>query len=197
MQLDEWQRGGLASTTAVIRSSIATTVRGPALLCIHGFPTASWDWHKLWPALTARFRVIAAGHDRLRPLGQAAPTTTTRSATRPRCTKRCWPRSASATVHILAHDYGDTVAQELLARHDERARRGHGGRGDPLGVLSQRRPVPRIASRPTGAEAPALAARPPARPAHVGARFPRAASRRSSARARSRRDAGAGDGLGS
>ncbi len=28
---------------------------------------------------------------------------------------------------MLAHDYGDTVAQELLARHDERARRGEAG----------------------------------------------------------------------
>ncbi|MGL1585796.1 hypothetical protein ACSTHB_23480, partial [Vibrio parahaemolyticus] len=26
--------------------------------------------------------------------------------------------------HLLAHDYGDTVAQELIARHEERAARG-------------------------------------------------------------------------
>ena len=27
----------------------------PALLLIHGFPTSSWDWHKLWPGLAAKF----------------------------------------------------------------------------------------------------------------------------------------------
>ena len=27
-------------------------------------------------------------------------------------------------VHVLAHDYGDTVGQELLARHNERAKAG-------------------------------------------------------------------------
>lgn len=29
------------------------------LLLIHGFPTASWDWYKVWDALTARFHVLA------------------------------------------------------------------------------------------------------------------------------------------
>ncbi|MGH8481349.1 MAG: alpha/beta fold hydrolase, partial [Nevskiaceae bacterium] len=32
-----------------------------ALLLIHGFPTSSWDWHRVWDALGAKFpRVIAA-----------------------------------------------------------------------------------------------------------------------------------------
>jgi pimeloyl-ACP methyl ester carboxylesterase len=31
--------------------------------------------------------------------------------------------------HVLAHDYGDTVAQELLARHNDRARAGASGVG--------------------------------------------------------------------
>ena len=26
--------------------------RGEALICIHGYPTASWDWHRIWPDLT-------------------------------------------------------------------------------------------------------------------------------------------------
>jgi pimeloyl-ACP methyl ester carboxylesterase len=30
-----------------------------ALVLIHGFPTASWDFAKIWPALTTRFRAIA------------------------------------------------------------------------------------------------------------------------------------------
>ena len=32
---------------------------GEHLLLLHGFPTASWDWHLLWPEVTKRFHVIA------------------------------------------------------------------------------------------------------------------------------------------
>lgn len=35
-------------------------------------------------------------------------------------------------VHVLAHDYGVSVAQELLARHQERIRNGD----DALRILS-------------------------------------------------------------
>ena len=30
----------------------------PALMLIHGFPTASWDWCKIWATLSEHFRVI-------------------------------------------------------------------------------------------------------------------------------------------
>ena len=29
------------------------------LLCLHGFPSASFDYHKIWNDLTARFSVVA------------------------------------------------------------------------------------------------------------------------------------------
>ena len=31
----------------------------PALLLIHGFPTASWDFYRIWDALAERYRVLA------------------------------------------------------------------------------------------------------------------------------------------
>ena len=33
--------------------------QGEPLLLIHGFPTASWDWHYLWQPLAQRNLVIA------------------------------------------------------------------------------------------------------------------------------------------
>ena len=36
-----------------------TAGQGEPLLLIHGFPTASWDWHYLWQPLAQRYRVIA------------------------------------------------------------------------------------------------------------------------------------------
>jgi pimeloyl-ACP methyl ester carboxylesterase len=33
---------------------------GPHLLLLHGLPTASWDYHRLWPALDARCASLLA-----------------------------------------------------------------------------------------------------------------------------------------
>jgi pimeloyl-ACP methyl ester carboxylesterase len=88
---------------------------GPVLLAIHGFPSASWDWHLLWPELTARFRVVAP--DMLGYGWSDKP--------------RAYPYSIFdqadlhrgllaelkiERAHILAHDVGVSVACELLAR---------------------------------------------------------------------------------
>lgn len=97
---------------------------GPVLLLLHGSPTSSWDWHLQWPALCRQFaRVVAAD---MIGFGYSAK-----------------PRDYDYTIadqadlqqgllaslgveccHVIGHGYGDTVAQELLARQEER------GRGD-------------------------------------------------------------------
>ena len=93
--------------------------QGEPLLLIHGFPTASWDWHYLWQPLAQRNLVIACDMlgfgDSAKPLDHAY----------------CLLEQADLqqallehvgvdqAVHVLAHDYGDSVAQELLARHYE------------------------------------------------------------------------------
>lgn len=92
----------------------------PVLLCIHGFPTASWDWHLVWDRLAARFgRVVApdmigfgfSAKPRPYDYGIADQADLHEALLR---------RLGIRRVHVLAHDYGDTVAQELLARHEER-----------------------------------------------------------------------------
>lgn len=93
---------------------------GPALLLIHGFPTASWDFAPLYPALAADGRVIAPdllgfgfsdkpiGHD-YRIVEQAD------------LVLDLLGKLGIERIAILAHDYGDSVAQEILARHNEGA----------------------------------------------------------------------------
>jgi len=102
-----------------IRYWVAGAEDAEPLLLIHGFPTASWDWHYLWAPLAERYRVIACdmlgfgysakprGHDYslleqadlqqalLAHIGEQRP------------------------LHVLAHDYGDSVAQEMIARHQD------------------------------------------------------------------------------
>src|ERR1700733_757044 len=91
---------------------------GPVLLAIHGFPSASWDYHPMWAGLTARFRVIAADM-----LGFGWSEKPRRHAysilDQATLHERLLFDLGIERVHLLAHDYGDTVAQELLARNDE------------------------------------------------------------------------------
>jgi len=89
---------------------------GPALLLLHGSPTSSWDWHFQWPALCRHFDTVVAAD--MIGFGYSAK-----------------PRNYDYTIadqadlqqgllaslglrrcNVIAHGYGDTVAQELLAR---------------------------------------------------------------------------------
>jgi pimeloyl-ACP methyl ester carboxylesterase len=91
----------------------------PVLVLVHGFPTASWDFAKIWPALAARFRVIAP--DMLGFGFSAKPRNHAYSIMEQAdLFDTLLDRLAVARHHVLAHDYGDTVAQELLARDNER-----------------------------------------------------------------------------
>lgn len=100
------------------RVSAAPDDERPVLLCLHGFPTASWDWRGVWPLLSTRYRLVAPdfigfgfsakprGYD-YSLFDQAV------------LIEALLDHLGIAEVHILAHDYGDTVAQELLARRRE------------------------------------------------------------------------------
>ncbi|WP_405164030.1 alpha/beta hydrolase [Nocardia sp. NBC_01499] len=94
------------------------------LVCIHGFPTASWDWHRVWPGLCERFaRVLAP--DMIGFGWSAKPRNYLYSiADQADIHENLLREQGIDRFHILAHDYGDTVAQELLARDAERRTAG-------------------------------------------------------------------------
>jgi pimeloyl-ACP methyl ester carboxylesterase len=87
----------------------------PTLLLIHGFPTASIDWQHVWPHLAKHFRLITLDMigfglsdkpiDYAYSIGDQADIF-----------QALLKRLEVSEYHLLAHDYGDTVAQELLAR---------------------------------------------------------------------------------
>lgn len=91
---------------------------GEALLLIHGFPTSSRDWLPLWPSLAQRFDCHA-----IDMLGFGASDKPTEFAYSIAASADQWQGLTEArglsSVRILAHDYGNTVAQELLARQGE------------------------------------------------------------------------------
>lgn len=95
---------------------------GDTLLLLHGFPTASWDWHLLWPDLTKGFHVIAP--DFIGFGFSAKPRFYSYSIMdQADMIEILLFKKGIDTVHVLAHDFGDTVAQELLARFSERKKK--------------------------------------------------------------------------
>lgn len=88
---------------------------GEVLLCLHGFPTASWDWHRLWPELTSRWRVLAL--DMLGYGFSDKPADYDYSLLdQADIHEELLAFLGVRRVHLLGHDVGDSVALELLAR---------------------------------------------------------------------------------
>lgn len=90
---------------------------GPVLLCVHGFPSASYDFVDAWPRLAGRFgRVIAA--DMIGFGFSAKPRSYDYDLVDQTDLQQELVRSLGVNeVHVLAHDYGVSIAQEMLARH--------------------------------------------------------------------------------
>ena len=113
--LDEWCAAGRTFRFRGHDIFLRTEGSGPALLLIHGFPTASWDWCKIWAGLAAQYTLIAP--DMLgfgfssKPRGHAY-----RIAEQADVCLAALAEMGVTEASVLAHDYGDTVAQELLAR---------------------------------------------------------------------------------
>jgi pimeloyl-ACP methyl ester carboxylesterase len=94
----------------------------PTVLFIHGFPSAAWDWHNQWHFLKNEFdgqvNLIAFDllgfglSDKPAPYSYSLveQASIAESLIKYLKIKHC---------HVLAHDYGDSVAQVLLQKHDE------------------------------------------------------------------------------
>jgi len=90
----------------------------PCIILLHGYPTSSWDWEPLWPLLQNDFRLIALDllgfgfsdkpyphHYRIHEQADIVEALVAQLGLQ--------------QFHVISHDYGDTVAQELLARQND------------------------------------------------------------------------------
>ncbi|XP_017583480.1 mesoderm-specific transcript homolog protein isoform X1 [Corvus cornix cornix] len=100
------------------RDSSGAVGSSDIVVLLHGFPTSSYDWSKIWEGLTQRFhRVIALDFlgfgfsDKPRPHGYSIfeQATIVEGLLRHLGLRH-------QRINLLSHDYGDTVAQELLHR---------------------------------------------------------------------------------
>jgi pimeloyl-ACP methyl ester carboxylesterase len=90
--------------------------QGEPLLLLHGFPTSSWDWKDLWAELAGKYQVIAFDYVGFGFSSKPAngPYSVFSYADQAQFVLQSL---GIERYHLLAHDLGDTVAQELLARH--------------------------------------------------------------------------------
>lgn len=114
MDVDLWYAGTQTAKVKGLNVVYKRSGQGEALICIHGFPSSSWDFELLWPSLCHKFDVIA--HD-LIGLGKSSkPNQALSIGLQADVIENLLLEQGISKAHILAHDLGDTVAQELLAR---------------------------------------------------------------------------------
>jgi len=93
---------------------------GQPLILLHGFPTSSWDWHRLWDSLRNSYQLIALDFigygfsDKPRNYTYSIDEQAT-------LLEHLVAHLKIGTYHLFSHDVGDTVAQELLARQLDRS----------------------------------------------------------------------------
>jgi len=85
------------------------------IILIHGYPTSSWDWEPIWPALLTDYRLVCL--DMLGFGFSDKPDRRDYTIHKQSDLIEAYISELGLTkYHVLAHDYGDSVAQELLAR---------------------------------------------------------------------------------
>ena len=100
-----------------------TAGAGRPLLLVHGYPTSSWDWHYLWRPLGNKRLLIAC--DMLGFGLSAKPRSGYSINNQADLQEALLADVGIREFDVLAHDYGVSVGQELLARRNE----GSGAQG--------------------------------------------------------------------
>jgi pimeloyl-ACP methyl ester carboxylesterase len=121
MDLQNWQKSGEYFDHNGLKVFYhLTRPSDEVLLCLHGFPTSSFDCHKIGDSLTAKFPVLAfdmIGYGFSAKPREFGYTTFDQVDV----LEALLEHLKIKRVHILAHDYGNTITQELLARAEEKS----------------------------------------------------------------------------
>jgi pimeloyl-ACP methyl ester carboxylesterase len=117
-ELAAWRKAGTFRLHRGHRVFFRDESEGPVLLVLHGFPSSSYDFAPLWSDLIVRFRVVT-----LDLLGfgfsEKPPKYPYSLKDQANLVEALGKQLGLKKVHVLAHDYGVSVAQELIARMKE------------------------------------------------------------------------------
>jgi pimeloyl-ACP methyl ester carboxylesterase len=116
MNANEWrQRGEMRRVGEHQVFCVDTGGTKPPLLILHGYPTSSYDYWRALPILAERYRVVV--HDHLgfgfsdKPLDYSYSLIDQADHA-----IMLWQDAGITEADVIAHDYGTSVATELLAR---------------------------------------------------------------------------------
>jgi pimeloyl-ACP methyl ester carboxylesterase len=117
VELERWKAAGQNFDYLGFDIFYRTEGSGPHLLLIHGYPFNTWDWAPLWDRLTERFTVVAPD---MLGMGFSDKPVAYEYTVHDHADmhEALLAHLGVESAHILAHDLGDSVAQELLARHE-------------------------------------------------------------------------------
>ncbi len=119
MTLEDWKNSGsYFEYNDIYQIFYKKSGNGEPLLLVHGFPTSSWDWEKTWDSLTEKYQVYT-----LDMIGYGFSSKPIDFKYTISAQVDLWEafleENNLSSFHILAHDFGDTVVQEMLARFKE------------------------------------------------------------------------------
>lgn len=116
ISLPEWQSQAKYFAFENHRIASWSAGKGPALLLIHGFPSAAWDYSWMWPTLAKTHRLIAC--DMLGFGFSDKPVQDYSLLQQARLQLALLREYGVERCAVLCHDYGVSVSQELLARQN-------------------------------------------------------------------------------
>ena len=114
-ELAQWRASGTLMELGGHRIFVREVGQGPPLLCLHGFPTASFDYARLLPLLSPHYRLITLDFlgygfsDKPRPYSYSL-------FEQAMLAEEVAARCGITETALLAHDMGTSVALIMLQR---------------------------------------------------------------------------------
>ena len=88
-----------------------------SMVILHGYPTSSFDYYKIVPEISKHYRVII--HDHLGFGFSDKPKDVDYSLVKQAdIALELWRQLDLKNIHLVAHDYGTSVATEIIARYN-------------------------------------------------------------------------------
>lgn len=119
LTVDDWALRGAYHRVGGHRLFVVDTGGDkPPLVVLHGYPTSSHDYHRVLPRLAERHRVIIHDHlgfglsDKPAAYSYSLIEQTNQALA-------LWQTLGVRRAHLVAHDYGTSIATELIARRNE------------------------------------------------------------------------------
>ena len=115
--LEEWKSSGneMVIGNQKVHFREVGNPENPTVVVLHGYPTCSFDFYKCLPLLAPHFHIVIHDHPGF-GLSSKALSYSYSLIEQAEIALNLWKSLGIQEAHILGHDYGTSVATEILAR---------------------------------------------------------------------------------